>query len=462
MWWLLVVMGQFTGGAQAKASTSSPKGGGGTLGPEGRVPAWTAQPFSATASVNTSMAYNLPVANNSGSVKVYNAMLATDVYTHAPMLSYNDGYFLATWKNGVLSEDQPGGRVLWSYATADEPLVYGTPQILFPNMSNGGICLPNRPTPYPKNPHYLTPECAHLFAEPTVEINGHVYVAASLRQFCLWPLDALNAGGKYLLLRRVDLSSAPKLGPIFWAHDPGELWRETNVRLDIRTLEQMDADTRGDIAELLAGSRPCRQNATKCEFCPGGCQDLRGAAAADAPCKLADIGGPWIERTHWHVPNTTGDVLVYRAEGKTLCYSHRSNVGENWTEPRRSKLGDIHSNTNAGTLPDGRVYLLHNPIFGIVERDPLVLSLSSDGFNFDQAFVAFSCRLPPLSSKNSVCPNASSMSLCPHLGCKRRNPGGGSQGPQYPQGLVHDGDLYIIMSMNKEDIWVVRIPIKSL
>jgi hypothetical protein len=47
--------------------------------------------------------------------------------------------------------------------------------------------------------------------------------------------------------------------------------------------------------------------------------------------------------------------------------------------------------------------------------------------------------------------------------CKRRNPGGdGAPGPQYPQGLVHRDSLYVIMSMNKEDIWVEQIPLSSL
>ena len=43
-----------------------------------------------------------------------------------------------------------------------------------------------------------------------------------------------------------------------------------------------------------------------------------------------------------------------------------------------------------------------------------------------------------------------------------RNPGGGSPGPQYPQGLVHGDNFYVIMSMNKEDIWVTQIPLASL
>ena len=281
-------------------------------------------------------------------------------------------------------------------------------------------------------------------------------------------------------------TSPPTLGPIFWAKDPGVAFSDTNKRLGIHTLSQMPEETRADISGLLSGARPCPENATKCEFCEGGCQDLREAALGDAPCKLADPGGPWIERTHWRVPKTQDDILVYRAEGKELCFSQRSGgIRGNWSAPSTSRLTDIHSNMNAGTLPDGRIYLLHNPIWGKTERDPLVLSLSTDGFNFDQAFVALSCRLPPVAPTNTSCPNAV---LCPHFGCKRRNPGGGSPGPQYllhpicvfvlhlsesdqerlvarsryPQGLVHEDHLYVIMSMNKEDIWVARIPISAL
>eukprot|EP01043_Picozoa_sp_COSAG02_P041669 COSAG02_NODE_3474_length_6681_cov_29.310696_6_plen_465_part_00 len=396
------------------------------------VPAWTATAFNSTGPVNSTVAYNLPVVPNTGAVKIYNATRETGVYSHGPMISFYGGYFLASWKNGMLSEDTPGQRVLWSYASEADPLSYSTPEVLLPNVSNGEPCLPNSKMPYPPNPHYLSPSCAHLFAEPTAILNGRAYLAASLRQFCLWPLDPLNEGGKYLLLRQVIPTSPPTLGPAFWAKDPGAGFSETNKRLGIRTLAQMPQETRTDISALLLGARPCPKNATKCEFCEDGCQDLREAALGNAPCKLADPGGPWIERTHWRVPGTQEDVLVYRAEGQVLCFSQRSGGNRgNWSAPSSTRLTDIHSNMNAGTLPDGRIYLLHNPILGKTERDPLVLSLSTDGFNFDQAFVALSCRLQPVAPINTSCPNAVS---CPHLGCKRRNPGGGSPGPQY---LLH-------------------------
>ena len=78
------------------------------------------------------------------------------VYSHGPMISFNDGFFLASWKNGVLSEDQPGQRVLWRWATEAAPLKYSAPAVLFPNMSTGEPCVAGGHPPFPKN-HSLYP-----------------------------------------------------------------------------------------------------------------------------------------------------------------------------------------------------------------------------------------------------------------------------------------------------------------
>ena len=424
------------------------------LSAAGDLPRWTAPPFHGTGTVGPVAAYGLRVAQGSRAAKLYNATLETGVYSHAPMLGLHGGYFLASWKNGPTNEDTPGQRVLWSYASAASPLGYSPPLVLFPNVSDGSGCATKNHGPYrPPNTPYLSPGGAHLFAEPLIELNGRAYMASSLRQYCLYPLDPLNEGGKYLLLRRVTTASlssgtgtgTPQLGEMFWAADPGPEWANTSSRLNIRALHQMDSDTQSDIAGLMAGQRPCAAGASKCEFCEGGCQDLRAAGAPDAPCALEDVGGPWIERTHWKVPHQETDVLVYRSTKTTLnlCFSQRDGgANATWSPPQATELADIHSNFNAGTLPDGRVYLLHNPIarapHSPVGRDPLVVSLSSDGWSFGEAFVITSCLLPPITSKGVT------------GGCDRRNKGSGSHGPQYPQGLVHGASLYIIMSMNSE------------
>ena len=89
-----------------------------------------------------------------------------------------------------------------------------------------------------------------------------------------------------------------------------------------------------------------------------GCQDLQSVGAPASTCKISDFGGPWIERTHWKVPHEDTDILVYRPIGSYLCFSQRSGGGGNkWSLPALTKLEDIHSNMNAGTLPDGRVYV---------------------------------------------------------------------------------------------------------
>ena len=104
---------------------------------------------------------------------------------------------------------------------------------------------------------------------------------------------------------------------------------------------------------------------------------------------------------------------------------------------------------NAGVLPNGRIFVLSNPS----TRATLVMSLSDDGYNFSQAYDIASCHRAPFS--NPAQPD----------GCKRRNinPGVG-YGVCYPQGVVVPelGTLFVVASVNPEDIWVLKIPLTSL
>ena len=46
-----------------------------------------------------------------------------------------------------------------------------------------------------------------------------------------------------------------------------------------------------------------------------------------------------------------------------------------------------------GVMPDGRIYLVSNAMPNIV-RDPLYVSLSTDGWHFNETYVVASCELP--------------------------------------------------------------------
>ena len=108
----------------------------------------------------------------------------------------------------------------------------------------------------------------------------------------------------------------------------------------------------------------------------------------------------------------------------------------------------MNSNLNAGTLPDGRVYLVSNPCPNLTEvgarRDPLVVATSADGLRFDRAVAVMSCAVLG--------------------GCEARYSGSSKNpGPSYPQAVAVTAPpelaaLYVVATNNKEDVIVTTGP----
>lgn len=112
--------------------------------------------------------------------------------------------------------------------------------------------------------------------------------------------------------------------------------------------------------------------------------------------------------------------------------------GFHWEAGIRTDIPDSPSKPVAGTLPDGRIYLVGNQV-AVRGRDPLVLSLSEDGIRFDRA-AAIRSGAPPL----------------------RREGKAKVVGFQYPSAVVARGALWVVYSVGKEDVDVSRIPLESL
>jgi hypothetical protein len=370
--------------------------------------------------------------------RVYKATPELGGYNHAAMMLFYQGQMLLTWKNSPRNEDQAGQRVLYSQSLngVDWTPTDGT-NIMFPNVSTNS------------NP-------AHLFAEPPVVLNGHMYAAASPTQFCLWP----DQYQPVLLMRRVYTESFHNLGPVFWASStipPG--FEPVSASLGIVTIDQMDAETQRDIALLTPHSRtlPChadleKDGTNKCEACDGGCQDWNATSGLN----LSN------ERTHYIVrdersPTGLTDVLLYRSRVHQLYASTRvGGAGYEWSDIEETAIPDIDSNINTGTLPDGRTFLVSNAVPNAPIRDPLTIATSRDGQTFDRVAVAISCT-ELLPGGNSTDP------------CYPSIPGGAKEpGPSYPQAVVVDGwdgwnnGLYIVTTNNKEDVWVIRLPFENI
>jgi hypothetical protein len=226
----------------------------------------------------------------------------------------------------------------------------------------------------------------------------------------------------------------------------------------VLALNETDAQTQLDVAALLAsatdGSVPCAGGdgggTTKCEACPRGCQTYFSLSPAD---HLAN------ERTHWTVPASNAafagaDVLLYRCKAGFLYASSRLRgaAAGDWSRPVLSAVPNDNSNINAGTLPDGRVYLVHNPLLGPV-RDPLTVAVSDDGLDFSAVGVVMTCT-------NSSIPGS---------GCGGRGGGNNNVGPSYPQALAVAAPapaemqgFYVVATNNKEDVVVTKLPFAAL
>ncbi len=397
---------------------------------QGELPMWTAPHLNP---LDFPYGGARPLANVS-LMRLYFATPEIGTYNMSPMFDFFYNQFMAIWKCAPQDEDQPGQRILWSHSSDGKTWTPtdGTNE-LFPNMST---------TAHP----------AALFAEPFLHINGRVYAAASPTQFCLYP-DQYFAK---LLLREVDPTRVGAFGKMFWA--AGAIpagFEEASALRGVVTLKDMDAQTQADIAMLQDPMFvPCNltRGTAKCEYCLGGCQ----------PWSLVNVTGLENERTHFVVPHSSPqrDVLFYRSrvnkDGPNWLYaSLRNQVGGQWSVPARTNITDDVANINAGSLPDGRVYLLNNALITLF-RDPLFLTTSADGVHFNSTGAVATCE----------------SAVFKHLpqqpyGCMYRHKGGAKEGGlQYPQGMAVTAagmeGFYAIFSLNKEDIWVARVPFASI
>jgi hypothetical protein len=116
--------------------------------------------------------------------------------------------------------------------------------------------------------------------------------------------------------------------------------------------------------------------------------------------------------------------------------------GNTWTTPTRTNFPDACARANMGRLPDGQIYVINNVLPLATKqggRALLAISLSRDGLTFDRVGVIR--FLPP---------------------DKRYEGRAKAVGYQYPNSVVVGDNLWLMYSVNKEDIQVTRIPLAEL
>ena len=130
-------------------------------------------------------------------------------------------------------------------------------------------------------------------------------------------------------------------------------------------------------------------------------------------------------------------VMLMRDQNSSFVklFSVSGDRGETWSAPERTNIPDSRSKQCTGTLPDGRTFWVGNPT-GSKSRCALAVAFSEDGYLYtDARLLAGPEDLP-----------------------ERRKEGRyKTRGYNYPKAAVLGGDVWIALSVNKEDIWVIRV-----
>lgn len=137
----------------------------------------------------------------------------------------------------------------------------------------------------------------------------------------------------------------------------------------------------------------------------------------------------WAEGTHV--------IAVIRGGGGVAWVATSDDFGRTWSKARRSNLHMPRAKAYLGKLSTGQLYLVHN----VRNRDTLAISVSAPG----QSTLSRAWKIRHGKSDAPRYP-------------------GHAKAPQwsYPYGYEHDGKLYVVYSVGKEECGLSVIPIASL
>jgi len=338
-------------------------------------------------------------------------------YSHHPAIAFFKGRFFAIWSNGRVDEDAPGQRVLIS--TSEDFTHWSPPKPLLDSM------------PGEFGEAVLTAAGFHQYEGTLVAYAGrHEYAPQSAKDGSRPDSDTQHRNTTLLAMTTTD----------------GESWTPpVDLKLPIVPNHPPQATRSGRL--IISGniSYPYTDD-------PKGLSGwkMTGIYPPDMlPTLFDDSEGFWIvkKRMGWPVGLCEGSFfqtddgilhMMLRSGTDRLWLTESSDDGATWSVPRETSFSDDRAKFHFGRLPDGRFYYVGNPDPGS-GRNPLVLSLSKDGVHFDKHYI--------LADEPQT----------------QKRPGKHKGGIYaYPHTIVHDGMLYVIVSVCKESVLVMRVPLAAL
>lgn len=352
---------------------------------------------------------------------LYDAALNEWHFCHHPALSVFGDRLFAMWSNGPDGEDEPGQRVM--YAVSKDGVRWSAPQILCESFCGkrmrrvltaaGFHAYDGRLVAYFGSYEYRTlrevsdrsgmtrqgKDCVETSLYAMVTQDGEHFSAPIDLNVPICP----NYGPQSLRSGRLLLTGN-------WAHaytdDPSGLTGWT-LRGFCQEDERLKPPLRDDPSYFWDVSRTLGLEGALCE-------------------------GAYLQEEDGIIH------MLHRSYGRWLFESDSEDDGKHWSLPEATQFPNGNSKFYLGRLPDGRGIFVGNPEPNS-NRCPLVLSLAEAGMRFERHYI--------LESQPT-----------------RRKFSGFAKGGMYayPHALCWNDSLYVIYSLWKEDVYVLKIPLAGL
>lgn len=329
-------------------------------------------------------------------------------YNHAPNMAYwNDTFYVQYLSNPVDEHVAPGHTLV---ATSKDGIAWSMPEVVFPAYeAPEGVALP-------ANAHgYMMHQRMGFYTAP----DGRLLVLA----FYGHADDPFLKGGIGRVVREAYKDGS--YGPIYFIRYTTHAdWNETNTSLPFYTTST-DAGFVDACNALLADKLVTRQWYDEDNGLDGFHQKM-GAQEE-------------FEAFSWYTRNDGAIVGLWKWSYAGLS----EDGGVTFSRPAKVPTFVMAGGKQFGTqTDDGRYAITYNPTIHNEHRYPLVLVTSDDGILFDD-MVTVQAEVPP----------------------QRFYGRWKDFGPCYTRGITPGqgnppgDDLWLTYSMNKEDIWVSRVPV---
>lgn len=328
------------------------------------------------------------------------------LYNHHPAIIEFKGKLIATWSDGLVDEDSPGQRVLFS--VSDDFKHWSAPAVLAePLKAESGIL------------KVLTAAGLYKYHGTLVAYYGEYEKDRThTRLLAKTSSDGVHWGAP------VDLHI-----PLIPNHGPQQI---KNGRLIIS----------GNFSFPYTDDPTGLSGWKMTSFYPDSLYTQDNPAMFYKPAEKLGLP-PLCEGSFFQTDDSVIHMLL-RVTGKgwkgRLWLTESNTNGENWSGPVETAFSDNDSKFHFGRLPDKRYYYVGIPdTLHHYDRNPLVLAVSADGKYFDKQYIIAD---EPYHLKEK--------------GLWK----GGQYG--YPHTIVRDGYMYVIISRQKESIEVIRFKLDQI